>query len=196
MSQPFQLIDDRDAMRALRTIVALATKLPETNIIVAGDNRAVKSLPNDNSPYCTVELQEAIPYGGPSIYSELNEDGTLTNHIKQSYERPLRLNFYRTGASEVASSLLEMNYITKVVSFLVQSNIGLTKRPSVKKRPYLLNNEMKQRGIVDFTLSFQTHRTEIINPIHRVSVQINVEGVDESLDFEAGTDKQPRDTYE
>ena len=185
MSQ-LSLIDEKFVRSALRYMINAATNIPEENVIKAADNRQTSNNPAGTLPYCTVELDEAKPYGKPGIKEVSNETtGLLDTQIKQSYELPIRLNFYRVGAFGAASSMMEMNFIPQVTTFLVQNNIGITVASKPRKRPYLLNGKMNQKAIVDLTLSFETLRVIETNPIHNVSVTINIVDDENSIEFTA-----------
>ena len=181
MSQPLSLIDEKDARIAIIHMVNVATGLPSKSIFKASDNRGEDKKPD--GIYCTFELKEAVPYGGKGITNTPNDDGTLTQSISQSYTQDVKLNFYRPGAYNVANSLMDMNFIPELTSFMVSQKIGMISPPKAKKMPYIIGGKNVERAVSSFTMSFSSNREITVNPIKQVSLSINIEDSENQIDF-------------
>lgn len=195
MNSSTSLVNESEILIHLRAMIQRATGLDMNRVVMAADSRPAEKLPQGEEPYCSVEIRDIIPYGAMSSRTEEgDEPGTLKHVLSQSYEVPIRLNIYRAGSPSLASNLVGMNRIPSITQYLVQNKIGFTSKIRVGKRPYILSNTAHQRAIVDFTLSMVGTRFEFINPIKRVDVVVNVEDTDNSFSFEAGINKEPRES--
>lgn len=163
----------------MRKFVSLASGLPHDNVIQAADNRGSKK--NPEGVYCTFQIDESYPIGGPEITNTRNT--IIDQVIKQSVAVPITLNFYKKGAFGVASSLEGAGWIPEITSLLVKENIGIRSQTKARKRPFVINGKNEGRSIVTMELVIDTERNLQINPIERVTVKVSVDD-DYEIDFE------------
>lgn len=160
--------------KLLYPAVLLASGVPK--IIPGADNGDAAS-----GSYASIHVRTGVRERGMAFKDRrlLPDNETFEHTIRSQQEVTCTVEFYRAGAKEYASNMLQMDKRDDIVWTLFKAGISIMSTGPVLDLTALQSNQYEERARVDIFLRMQGSRKYNINRIMEVGVAVQNEDGDQ-----------------
>lgn len=165
---------DTELYKLLRPGVMTASGVPY--VIPAADN---KDAPK--GPYASIHVRTDVKQRGMAFKDRrlLPDNETFEHKIRSQQEVTCAVEFYRDGAKEYASNMLQFDKREDIIWTLFKAGISVISTGRVLDLTALQSNQFEERARVDIYLRMQVSRQYNINRIMEVTGTVqNEDGSD------------------
>ncbi|WP_368647965.1 hypothetical protein [Castellaniella ginsengisoli] len=156
--------------KLLRPAVATASGVPK--IIMAGQNKEPPA-----GSYASIHVRTDIRERGMAFKRRrlLPDNETFEHTIRSQQEVTCVVEFYRTGAKEYASNLLQADKRDDIIWDLFKAGLSIMETGPVLDLTALQSDQYEERARVDIRLRMEVSNTYEINRIMEVSGMVQSE---------------------